>query len=86
MQDEAPRPVAYWRVILAAILDFVTAFAVLGYLVAKATGNTTQGGFQLDGAPALVLFALIVAYFFVGNRLGGTLWRRILRVPPKPRT
>jgi hypothetical protein len=85
MDDQAPRPVAYWRVILAAILDFLTAFFVLGYLVATMTGGTTETGFQLNGAPAFVLFGLIVAYFFVGNRLGGTLWRRVLHVPPKPR-
>ena len=65
----------------AAILDFVTAFLVLGYLVAKATGGTTDKGFQLNGLPAIVLFALIIAYFIVGNRTGGTLWKRILGVP-----
>ena len=83
MQDNQPAPVAYWRVILAAILDFLTAVFVLGYLVAKVTGHTTDKGFSLSGGPALVFFALLVAYFVIGNRMGGTLWRRILGVPPR---
>jgi hypothetical protein len=30
--------------------------------------------------PALILFALIAAYFWFGSRyLGGTIWQRILR-------
>jgi len=68
-----------FRTIVAAILDFITIFGFGGYLVAKFTGNTTDGGFQLEGMPALVLFALIIAYFVLGRYLGGTLWQRILR-------
>ena len=82
MQDNN-QPVAYWRVILAAVLDFLTAFLVLGYLVAKVTGSTTDGGFSLSGGPAILFFVLLVAYFVIGNRVGGTLWRRILGVPPR---
>jgi uncharacterized RDD family membrane protein YckC len=77
----SPPAVASWRIVLAAILDFLTAFVVLVLIVAKATGNTTDAGFELNGWPALLLFALIVAYFVIGNRAGGTLWKRILRVP-----
>ena len=40
----------------------------------------TEEGFQLNGLPALILFALIIAYFIVFNRfLGGTIWKRILK-------
>lgn len=91
MQDNQPsapvvaRPVATWRVMLAAILDSLTAFVLFGYLVAKATGNTTEGGFKLNGMPALALFALVIVYFVVGNRTGGTLWKRILGVPARPK-
>ncbi|WP_249132679.1 MULTISPECIES: hypothetical protein [unclassified Bradyrhizobium] len=36
-------------------------------------------GFSLTGGPALLLFALIVLYFYLGWKvLGGTLWQRIL--------
>lgn len=76
----APRPIAHWRIILAAILDFFTVFFALGYLIAQFTGGTTSGGFKLNGLPALVLIALIVAYFWIGRKhLGGTIWQRILK-------
>jgi Na+/melibiose symporter-like transporter len=77
-EQQRPRP-ATWRIVLAAILDFLTAFIVLGFVVASLTGGRTQGGFQLNGWPALLLFALIIAYFVVFNKfLGGTIWKWIL--------
>jgi hypothetical protein len=75
----APKTPATWRIVLAAILDFLTAFFAFGYLVGAMTGGLTENGFQLNGWPALVVFALIIAYFVIGNRLfGGTLWKWIL--------
>lgn len=69
-----------WRKVVAAILDFITVFAAGGWAIARLTGNTTEGGFELNGMPALILFALIAAYFWIGSRyLGGTIWQRILR-------
>jgi hypothetical protein len=77
-EQVSERP-ATWRVVLASILDVVTAFFGLGYIVATLTGGTTETGFSLEGGPALLLFALIIAYFVVFNRfLGGTIWKRIL--------
>jgi DMSO reductase anchor subunit len=77
--ENAAKPVSTWRKVLAAILDFFTMFIAGGYAIAKLVGGTTDGGFQLDGAPALVLFALIIAYFVIGMKYaGGTLWQRIL--------
>jgi len=76
--SDAPAAPATWRVALAAILDVITAFFVFGFVVAWATNGLTPGGFRLDGLPALLLFAAIVAYFVVGKRVGGTLWKRIL--------
>lgn len=71
---------ATWRIVLAAILDFLTAFFVLGYVIASVFGGKTEDGFKLTGLPALLLFALIVAYFILFNRFfGGTIWKRILR-------
>lgn len=79
-ETQQPTSPATWRIVLAAILDFLTAFFVLGFAVATVFGGRTEGGFQLSGAPALLLFALIIAYFVVFNRfLGGTIWKRILR-------
>ena len=80
MAESAVRPA--WKLILAGILDFFTVFATGGYLIGKLTGGDTEGGFKLDGWPALLLFALIIAYFVIGKRMGGTLWRRIFGVAP----
>lgn len=72
-------PVPTWKTVVAAILDFLTIFFVAGYVIAQFTGETTQDGFQLSGASALLLFAIIAAYFVVGRKYaGGTLWQRIL--------
>jgi DMSO reductase anchor subunit len=77
----AVKPVATWRKVVAAILDFLTIFIIGGYIIARFTGGTTEGGFSLSGVPALILFALIAVYFFVGYKYaGGTIWQRILRV------
>jgi len=79
-EDMKPPQISHWRIILAAILDFITAFVLFGYLVAVVTGAVTESGFQLSGLPALVCFALIVGYFWIGRKyLGGTLWQRILK-------
>ena len=73
------RNVASWRIILAFVLDLLTAFFVLGYVVSRLFGGATETGFALEGWTALLLFALIVAYFVVFNKfLGGTIWKRIL--------
>lgn len=69
-----------WRIVLAFILDLITAFLVFGFLVAFLTGGLTDDGFQLSGFPAFLLFAVIIAYFFLAKRLlGGRLWERILK-------
>jgi hypothetical protein len=82
----APAPV--WKRGLAATLDFFTAFFCFGWLIGHFTGNTTEEGFNLKGGPALLLFALLVAYFFIGRRYaGGTLWDHILRIGrPQPKS
>ena len=78
MSGAAPQT-ATWRKVLAAILDFLMVFFVGGYAIGYLTGGMTPEGFKLEGAPAIVLFALIVAYFVAGSKyLGGTVWQRIL--------
>ena len=69
---------ATWKVVIAFILDLLTSFILFGYLIAKLTGNTTENGFQLNGLPALVLFAAVIAYMWFMPRFGGRLWQRIL--------
>jgi hypothetical protein len=78
----APRHcAATWRKIVAAALDFVFAFFIAGFAVGYLTGNLTKSGFELNGAPALVVFAAIALYFVIFRKfLGGTLWQRVLGV------
>jgi uncharacterized RDD family membrane protein YckC len=85
MADDVARAPT-WKRVVASILDFFTIFAVGGYVIAKLTNSTTENGFSLNGAPALVLFALIIIYFFAGRRYaGGTLWDRIFGIRrPQP--
>ena len=81
--SDSPNVPPTWKVVSAAILDFLTVFFVGGLVIAWATGNLTQNGFALNGAPALLLFALIVVYFVAGKRaFGGTIWRRTFRIAP----
>ena len=67
-----------WRIIVAFVLDLITAFVVFGWLVAKLFGGMIETGCKQDGWPALHSIALIIAYFIVGSRTGGTLWARLL--------
>lgn len=77
--QQNPKGPATWRIVLAAILDFFTAFFACGFLVATLTGGLTSNGFQLNGWPALVAIVLVVLYFVVFNKfLGGTIWKWIL--------
>ena len=78
---EPRRSVAAWRKIAAATLDFFFAFFIAGFFVGYLTGNLTKGGFELSGAPALVVFAAIALYFVIFAKfLGGTVWQRVLGV------
>ncbi|HKU06736.1 MAG TPA: hypothetical protein VJR30_11770 [Bradyrhizobium sp.] len=75
-----PATKPFWRRGLAGFLDFLTVFFVGGYVIGALTGNLTSDGFKLSGWPALLLFALIVLYFYLGwKQLGGTIWQRILK-------
>lgn len=78
MSDEV-KPVGMGRKVIAGILDFITSFGGMGYIIAKITGNTNEGGFELNGMPAIILFGLIAAYFILLPKYaGGTIWQRIL--------
>ena len=78
--DGPNEPVAHWRIICAFLLDALFAFLVFGYAVAVVTGGLTHDGFRLEGFPALVLAGLVIAYFVVGRRRGGTVFQRLLGV------
>jgi len=77
----SPKQVSTWRKVVAAILDFIFVLFVVGYGIGYMTGNLTDEGFNLQGAPAFIAFASIVLYFIVFTRyLGGTLFQRLLGV------
>ncbi len=83
MSDDI-RP-ATWKVVLAAILDFLLVFFAGGYLVAVLSGGVTSGGFQLNGWPALLLLGLVILYFWGMKRIGGTLFQRLFGLVSKVR-
>ncbi len=84
MENPAPQP-QNWKIVAAAILDFLLAFVVIGTVIAKLTGNMIGIGWDLSGTPALTLFALIIAYFVIGNRyFGGTLFKHLFGTAKKP--
>ena len=72
------------RMVIAFVIDVLLSFALFGWVIALVTGSTTEAGFSLEGLPALILFALVIAYFIIMNKfLGGTLGRRLLGVRPR---
>jgi len=74
------KTVSTWRIVLAAILDFFTAFFVIGFIVAALSGGLTDGGFKLSGLPALIMLALIVLYFWGFPKVfGARIWQGILK-------
>jgi hypothetical protein len=78
-QSEPRNPVSAWRKVVAAVLDFIFVFAIAGYAVGYLTGNLTDGGFDLKGGPAMIVFALVAIYFAAFTKfLGGTVWQRVL--------
>ncbi|MGO4715114.1 hypothetical protein [Bradyrhizobium sp. 2TAF24] len=75
------KPVSTFRKVCAAILDLLLIFFGGGYVIGYLTGGLTEGGFNLNGGPAFVLFAVVVLYFIVFPRfLGGTVFQRLLGI------
>jgi uncharacterized RDD family membrane protein YckC len=78
------KTVTTWRKVVAFLIDFLGAFFIFGFAIGALTGSLTDGGFQLEGIPALILFIVIIAYFVVMNKyLGGTIGKRILGIAGK---
>uniref|UniRef100_UPI003B52AB5A hypothetical protein n=1 Tax=Roseovarius indicus TaxID=540747 RepID=UPI003B52AB5A len=75
---EATRP-ATWRVVIAFILDLFISFFIFGFIIASITGDTTEGGFELNGLPAIILFALVIAYMVGMPRIGGRIFQRLFK-------
>ena len=83
---DPPQPL--WKRNVAAILDFLLVLIVGGYLLSKLPGNqppppmvgpagtTTTQLFGIGGWPAIALIAVIIAYFVILGRTGGTIFQR----------
>jgi hypothetical protein len=84
---DPPQPM--WKRNIAGILDVVLAFAVFGIPLSKifpspphavpqfGSNTTTHELFGLGGSATLGLIVLIVAYFVVLGRTGGTVFQRL---------
>ncbi len=63
---------------VATIIDMIV-LGVVAWVVALFTGGTTATGFELQGAPALLMFLLALGYYVVMEaRLGWTLGKRAI--------
>ena len=82
-QPEPPKKRSTFKVVVAFILDLILSFVVFGYIIATITGDTTEGGFQLEGVPALVLFLLVIGYMVGMPYIGGRLFQRLFGVAPE---
>ena len=66
---------------LAATLDVITIMIVAGAPILWFGGEFTDRSIGLHGWPAVLLLAIMLGYFIVGQRIaGGTLWDRILGI------
>jgi hypothetical protein len=73
---DPPQPV--WKRNLVGILDFLLAFIGFGFLLATlGFGTRLQGGFNFGPGPSSLLLLMIVAYFAVLGRTGGTVFQRL---------
>jgi len=84
---DPPQPL--WKRNAAATLDFLLVLIVGGYLLTKLPGNqpppppsfgpgtTTTQLFGIGGWPAIALIVVIVAYFMILGRTGGTILQRL---------
>ena len=63
-------PVGVGRRAVAVIIDSIL-LGIVGYLIASVTGSTTADGFNLTGAPALLLLVVALAYYIVMEKTSG---------------
>jgi hypothetical protein len=81
-------PQSMWKRNVAGVLDFVLAAVVFGFLLSKIFGNSgpppglfVEGAVtpivSLSGWSALLWLVLVIAYFIVLGRTGGTIFQRL---------
>lgn len=65
---------------VAVIIDSILLF-IVGYLIAAVSGQTTAGGFHIEGAPFFVWVLVGLAYYVVMEAVSGaTLGKRAMRL------
>ncbi len=52
-----------WKIIIAALLDFATMFAIGGIIVSKLSGQMTENAFSLSEVPALLFDGFVHRVF-----------------------
>jgi hypothetical protein len=84
---DPPQPI--WKRNLAGMLDFFLAFCACVYLVSAIFGNFSGDSFavvyfgvgdanyKVGGWPVVLAFALVIAYFVILGRTGGTAFQRL---------
>jgi hypothetical protein len=83
---DPPQPL--WKRNVVGVLDFLLAFFVFGLLFNRIFGYqphppvinsavTTTEVFGLDGWSALLTILLVIVYFIVLGRTGGTIFQRL---------
>jgi uncharacterized RDD family membrane protein YckC len=65
---------------VAIIIDTILLM-IVGYVIALFTGGTTGAGFNLQGAPALLLVLIALAYYVVMEKTSGaTIGKRVMGI------
>lgn len=65
---------------VAVVIDTILMF-VVAYVLAVVTGDTTEEGFSMKGAPAFALFFIGIAYYVAMEAMmGGTVGKKILGI------
>lgn len=65
---------------VAIIIDTILLM-IVGYIIALFTGGTTGAGFNLTGAPALLLLLIALAYYVVMEKTSGaTIGKRVMGI------
>ena len=73
-------PIGVGRRALAVIIDSILLM-VVAYAVAVMTGGATSSGFDMQGGPAFLWFAIALAYFIVMEKTSGqTLGKKVMNL------
>jgi hypothetical protein len=70
------------ELLAAGVLDILPVFLICADRIARAMSGIAERGFQLEGWPAVLLFALDIRCLQGLRRIGGTVFRWLLGVAP----